>query len=444
MDNKNQAIVFLDFQKEIRLAEDEKQLNFLIANKSHKIFSYSQAVVFSFRNNKFVIDAVSATSSLNKNSPYLSWLERIFLPYLNSTYANKISFINKADCPKELTTDWQEYLQEEVAFCPLVDGDDDILCGGVLYINNRNFNDDEQKWIEELQLIFIQAKQLSNYKPKKATPRILAKNKSVIKIAAVIILLIMFIPIPQTIIAPAEISPKDPLVISSSLDGVISKINVLPNQVVKKNQSLFQLDKITLEHNYKNAKNDLYVSNEKYRQAFQHTYMHDKSEIHISLLKQEVKKNQLKVNYQKSLLSRSDIVAPADGIVFFSSPKDWLGKPVQIGSKVMLLALGQKKQIDIYIPVKDMLQFKKGDLVKFFPNTSPLSSINAKIDYISTSTTFSQEQVLSFFVVAKLPANSKLTTLGSHGVAKVYSNSVSIFYYLFRRPIIYIQSLIGF
>ena len=110
----------------------------------------------------------------------------------------------------------------------------------------------------------------------------------------------------------------------------------------------------------------------------------------------------------------------------------------------MLLALGQKKQIDIYIPVKDMLQFKKGDLVKFFPNTSPLSSINAKIDYISTSTTFSQEQVLSFFVVAKLPANSKLTTLGSHGVAKVYSNSVSIFYYLFRRPIIYIQSLIGF
>ena len=159
----------------------------------------------------------------------------------------------------------------------------------------------------------------------------------------------MMLPIKQTVLAPAHVSPMAPTLIKSSIDGIISEILVKPNQKVLKGQVLFKLDNIELRIEVDKAKNRLKISRENYRQAFHYSYETNASQGYINILKTEIEKEKNSLKYKMLLLKRSIIKAPLDGTIIFTSPKKWLGKPIKVGEKIMLLAIGNQKQLDINI-----------------------------------------------------------------------------------------------
>jgi hypothetical protein len=120
-----------------------------------------------------------------------------------------------------------------------------------------------------------------------------------------------------------------------------------------------------------------------------------------------------------------------------------LGKPVKIGEQVMLLAGVNNKQLDINVAVDDMIPMKESDNVRFFPNVDPLRSLDAKIDYASYIAAPGRDQTLTYFVAAQFNPNQKILRYGLRGTAKVYGSRVTLFFYLFRRPIAFLQSFLG-
>ena len=89
------------------------------------------------------------------------------------------------------------------------------------------------------------------------------------------------IPVRQTVLAPAEIAAEDPGVVSASLNGVIEKIYVKPNQQVKQGQKLFSLDEIVLQNDFEESMKTLDVTREKYRRAYQHAYVKKENKAQI-------------------------------------------------------------------------------------------------------------------------------------------------------------------
>jgi multidrug resistance efflux pump len=255
----------------------------------------------------------------------------------------------------------------------------------------------------------------------------------------------MLLPVNLTIVAQAEVAPKEPYVITTSLDGFISDVLVKPNKNVRKGQVLYKLDQISLQNELDKAEQALKVAEEKYRQAYHQFYAGRSEETQIAFLKAEVEKNRNDVAYHKQLLERSVVRAPAEGHIIFSSVKELIGQPVKVGEQIMLLAIDDNKELDIRVPASDMLQFSSGDKVRFYPNIDPLSTILAKVDYVSAQATIDNQNQLTFFMVAQFLENNneKIPTFGSRGTAKIDHGKVSLFYYLFRRPIIYIRSLFG-
>ena len=72
-----------------------------------------------------------------------------------------------------------------------------------------------------------------------------------------------------SVLAPVEITARDPLIVSAPMDGVIKEIFVKPNQRIKKGQSLFSLDDTATRNEYEVSKKALSVARAEYMRATQ-------------------------------------------------------------------------------------------------------------------------------------------------------------------------------
>jgi len=260
---------------------------------------------------------------------------------------------------------------------------------------------------------------------------------------AVALILLFLIPIRQSVLAPAEIAAKNPIVVSATVDGVIEKIFVEPNQFAKKNTLLFRLDSITLRNHHEQAEKAFLVAKEKYRKAYQHAFSDPESKAQLPILRTEVAKQLAEMNYTRSLLSRVEIRAHQDGIVIYSSIKDWIGKPVKVGERVMLIANPDKKELDIELPVDNAISLKPGSRIKLYLNVDPFNSITATLRYASYSAEPQADGQLSYHLKADFNPGEKIPRIGLKGTAKIYGKKVSLFYYIFWRPISYLRRTFG-
>ncbi len=99
--------------------------------------------------------------------------------------------------------------------------------------------------------------------------------------------------------------------------------------------------------------------------------------------------------------------------------------------------------IDDIKKVNDMIEIHQNDKVKFFPDVNPLHAITAQVDYASFVATATPAGKLNYYVAANFNEKKNIPRYGAHGTAKIYGHYVSLFFYLFKRPLIYIQSKLG-
>lgn len=424
---------FVQIEKKVRHCKSLQKLAYVITNLTHELVPYNQAVVWKKTVSGIQVFNISATSLINRQSPYVVWLEKTFLPeILVSKISGNITF---GALSSDLQEECHEHLPKFAHHYALSDK------AGVLFFANQPWTKEQDAYAKEL--IDVYQQQWHHLDDVRKMPRILPRNMRTWAILGVSLLVVLCLPVQLTILAQAEVIPEDPLLVGSSIEGVIKEVYVKPNQEVKKGEVLFSLDDVELTNQVELAKKDLLVAKERYRRAYQDAYDNQQSKAEIAVLKEEVGIKEQALKHKRQLLNRSEIKAQESGVVIFTSKNDWLGKPISIGERVMLLADGKGKQLEINVPANDMLEITRGDKVNFFANTNPLHSISASVDYASFIATTNSQDELVYHVIANFSADEELPRYGIKGTAKIYGHRVTLFYYLFRRPLIYLQSYIG-
>ena len=128
----------------------------------------------------------------------------------------------------------------------------------------------------------------------------------------------------------------------------------------------------------------------------------------------------------------------------FSSTKDWKGKPVSAGERIMEIADPRQVELEVRLPVDDAIDVAKDNRVKMFLDSDPLHAREATIVHVSHEATPDSTNVLSYRVIARLAnADQEIPRLGEHGTAQLFGKDVALFYYLFRRPITAIRQHTG-
>jgi len=178
-------------------------------------------------------------------------------------------------------------------------------------------------------------------------------------------------------------------------------------------------------------------------QARQSSFQSKADKALVSQLETKIKLAQENANYKKILLERSPISSPAQGIAVVKNKSLLLGKPFNIGETIMVVAKPSDVLVEILMPVKDSITIKKDANINVFLDSDPMNVLKAKVIKFSYEPEITSENLLAYRVTAQLADSKNPPRIGLRGSAKIFGNEVKLFFYLFRKPIIFVRQTFG-
>ena len=137
------------------------------------------------------------------------------------------------------------------------------------------------------------------------------------------------------------------------------------------------------------------------------------------------------------------VVSPANGTAILKDKSLIIGKPFQIGETIMTIADPNKISVKIMVPVKDSITIKRHARVNIYLDSDPLNVLQAKVMKFSYEPEMTSQNILAYRVTAKLIEDNIYPRIGLRGSAKIYGDEVRLYFYLFRKPIIFLRQTFG-
>ncbi len=421
-------------ESEARRAATERELTFLIVNETRVLVRARQVFVLRRRRaNQFHVKAVSSLDAVDRSSPLIRWVERIVKRLHKDAGLGELrEFVLPAYCD-EKDTESRTYPFRNFLWVPLELRDGDVFAGMLL---TR-----EQAWLsadtvvaKRLAGCFGHAwAALTGERPLRRQHAL----KSVLAAAcAVGVAAAMAIPVPLAVLAPGQVIPKDPYIIAAPIDGIVDEIVVDPNARVAKNHLLLRFVDTTLRNELELAESQVLLAESRLKRQSQAAFVDDEAKRELRLTISELHLKQTERDYAADLLSKATVRAPQSGIAVFTSKRDWKGKPVSAGERIMRIADPGNVEVEVRLPVDDAIELPADGRVKLFLDSDPLNAREARIVHVSHEATPDATNVLSYRVVARLSEpDAAVPRIGEHGTAQLFGDKVPLFYYLFRRPI---------
>jgi hypothetical protein len=244
-------------------------------------------------------------------------------------------------------------------------------------------------------------------------------------------------------VAPCEVVPKDPILITAPLDGIVEEVKVQPGIEAKKGTILFEYDKRVPLQDLKVAQKEVEIGEKELNRATALGLTDPKSLAELAILRLRLEKKKIDLQLAEYQASRLTVYAPEEGVIMLDDPEKWRGKPVKVGEKVMIVSDPNLTKVRIWIPESDNIILDPAIPIKVFLNINPEISREAKLIYIANYATISEKEIPSFMAEAEWIKPQKDIKLGLKGTAILYGTDVSLFYYLIRKPWARVRSFFG-
>ncbi len=431
-------------ERQARKAESIQDLKFIMVNSTHRLLPYYQAVLCEFqRSGKPVVAAVSGVVSVDTNTPFALWISAFCREMLKKNTENNAILLTRTEAEAKIAEEWQKWLPDYLLFCPLCDKNGKHIAL-LLLSREQPFLPQEKGLADILLETYAHAwialgggVRRQGWLPGKKIRRYIGLLLLGLIAAGIIIR------VPETALAPGEIVPAAPMIVTSPVKGQIKDILVKPYQMVKKGTPLFTLDDTEIVNLLALTEKNLEVLKADSLRAEQKAFYDPQSKGDLEVYRLRIEEKELELAYYKEELARQQVTAAQGGMAIFQDANDWVGRPVGIGERVMVLANPDLAEIEIKLPVDDAIALNPGAKVKLFLRTDPLNPIAATIRRTSYKAEQSEKGGMFFTIKAAFAEQKERPRIGLQGTAKVYGNSVPLLYYLLRKPLAAIRRNLG-
>lgn len=420
-------------------AESLNALAFSIANDPYPLLGYRQAIVLASRGDEFELLCISGLARPTEDSPYLVWLERAARWLAGQLPDETPRWIARdtAPVPEEIAAGWSEWWTNGLWCVPLHRRSGERL-GLVLFLL-------ETPPSPSLQTLFdgIRSTWAHCWAALTAGRRHWRIDRRGLWIAAAIALAALFIPVRQTVLAPAEIVSREAHIVTSPIEGVIARMLVRPNQAVEADTPLFALDETTLRSKVDVLSRQVAVAEAELMAASQRAFDSTEGRTQIALLEATAQQRRAELAAVQAQLKRTHVLSPRAGVAVFSDPNDWVGKPVSTGERVLQIADPAQPAMLIHLAVADAIALEPGAEVTLYLTAFPLAPLRGSILETSYQARPDPDGIVAYRLLATIDGSSAQARLGLHGTAKLHGKRVSLGYYLLRRPLAAMRAWTG-
>jgi hypothetical protein len=435
--------VLMQLESLSRRAESLKALQFVIVNETRKLVSYRQAYILGcdpVHDDLHRLESASSVAVIERDAGLTLWLEKLVSTLYKDNSSSSIQQVDIARCPQRYKESWKEYSLPFVLWCPL-----DLPNGrhlGVFWLTRETpWQENEIALVKRLVETYAHAwfalSDHENLEKSKHYERIILGS------VFFIIFSFLIIPVRISTLAPVVVVARDPIIISAPMDGVIKEVLVPPNTLVVPGTQLLRYEDTELRNKYEISEKSLAVAIAEFRQASQGAFQDSRSSSQVASLKAQVEYRQAERDYAMELLQQVEVNAPVPGLLIYTDESEWTGQPVRVGEQIMQVADPEKIELRIDMPVSDAIVLAGGAEIKIFLDYDPLNSLDAELRYASYEAELTPEDILAYRIIADFISVDDKPRIGLQGTAKIYGERMSLFFYLFRRPVATMRQYIG-
>lgn len=434
-------------ESQARAATTLAELGFSIANESYGLLGFRQALVLRGGDKNARLLTVSGLVKPTEDSPYLVWLRRVW-PWLCTQVSANPGWFQPdeagVEIPPALLDGWREWWTSGIYALPLARRDGETL-GWVIFLLDTPLVPWQEKAINRLAQTWSYCWEMLVRDQRQGLWQRWRNLRWQIKLTLLAVMaLLLFVPVRQSALAPAEIVSLDARVVAAPIDGVIKTVHVHPNQPVKAGDPLFSLDDTTLRNRLEIAYKSVAVADAELTAATQKAFHDSSSQSELALLSGRSQERRAELAAVQAQLSRVQVHAEHDGIAVFTDSGDWLGRPVNTGERIMLLANPENPGMLIHLPVADAIALDTGAPVKLFLTVQPLQPLTGQVIETSYQATLSPDGISSYRLRGAFEnVDAQQARIGLRGTAKLYGDRVMLGYYLMRRPLATLREWTG-
>lgn len=441
-DSSRILIALLQLGRRARAMRTIEELGFVMVNETLQLLRYRQAALWLNGGAGLTGGRIATLSGIptpDANAPYTQWLARL-TQHLYKTSAGEPQYVVRAELPEDIAADWSEWLPEHALWLPLAGAGG----GGLLFARDEPWNPAEQALARELTDIYQHAVQaLVVRRSWNLDLRRLRRPGRTQALVLAGIAVAVFFPVRLSVLAPAEVVPRDPFLVRAPLEGVVERFHVRPNQVVAAQTPLFSLDTTVLQSQHALAQQAYDTAQEEYRQAAQKAVTDDKSKLEMALRRGAMAEKSVELEYSAEQLGRVQVKAERAGVAVFNDVNEWQGKAVALGEKILLLADPANVEIAIELPAADNIAIEPGADVRLYPSANPTSSFNATVTTVAYRAEPTPGGILAYRIKAELASDQPLPRMGMMGTAKISGRYVPLCYYILRKPLASARQWLG-
>ena len=432
----------LGLEKKVREARTVDEFQFTLVNHTRDVVDYSYAFLLQQRSSKkFTVQSLSDLPAVDRTAPVVTFMEKVinhkkFLPN------NEVLSLNLQDFARDQNLVQPQNMPSVILVLPLYSAQHGKQ-GLLILCRDQAFTENEIELLRHMSSTYGHA-----YNSFRSHSFIFSLQNIFWggKIKWFVLLVItgcLFLPVTMTTTSPIEVIPKDPTIITSPYDAVIKEIVVHNNDTVNKNDLLVLLEDSELINQVNLAERTLNVAETELLRSRQASFTSPKEKSRLAELMAQVELREVELNYAQERLETSRIHALSTGVAIVNDLEDWKGRPVAVGERIITIADPNQIEFLIWLPVKDAVVIENNSLVKMFLDINPLEPLKGKIIRSSFEPELSPEGILAYKLHASLDSEFDSPRIGLQGTSKIYGSRVSLFYYLFRKPLLVLRQLVG-
>ncbi|MEC5345199.1 HlyD family efflux transporter periplasmic adaptor subunit [Brenneria populi] len=427
----------LQLQSRARARETQDELAFLMVNETNNLVKYRQAMLWDCEGQR--LRAASGLAVIDPNAPFCSEFSRLCRQWqLENRPTHALRWL---DLPAGDRLLWREHLPEFILWLPLrrPQGEQPLT---LILARDRPWQPAELVLLEKLADAYSHAWTALGKKRRRkadAGPR----RRRLALAGALALLLVMLIPVRQSVLAPAEIVARSPVMVRAPVAGVVDAILVRPNQQIAANQPLVKLDARELENRLESARQAFATADAQYRQAQQQALFDADSKASLAVLQSRREQAQSEMDFLQRQLERMQLASPRDGVAIFDDVSDWIGRSVAIGERIMMIADPRDVELEVQLPAADAIALEKGADVRLFLNVAPNSAQPARLEHIGYRSAPTPDNIMAYRLRARFTQDDPLLRVGLKGTAKLYGQRTVLFVYLLRKPLATLRVWLG-
>jgi len=430
--------LLLGLMQRARRAVSADEVAFVMVNETIMLAPYRQALLWRQGHG---IAAVSGLAVVDRDAPFILWIERICRKIAENLDGPRK--LTSADFPADLAEDWSEWLPGQCLALPVATPTEGRL-GVLVFVRDDLWSEAETLFIAEATetCALAWAYHLRPNALQELRTRWLRipRRRAWMALA---LLAVSLAPVHLSVLAPGEVTARDPAVVRAPLEGVVEHVLVVPNQKIDAGQLLFELDTTAIRGKLEVAQKALQTARAEHEQAAQQAFSDMKAKAQLGVLTGRIEERRADLEYLTDQLARSRVTAPRPGVAVLDDPTEWIGRPVTVGERVMAVADERDTEIEAWLGPADVIELPVGAPVTLFLNVDPLHPARAGLRYVSYESLMRPDGTVAHRVRAEFAAGQDKPRLGLKGTARLDGGRVPLVYWLLRRPLAVVRQTLG-